>query len=77
MRIELLGKIVRKSGRTPWTPNLFNTIVETNKSQESAYEYGTWEYHPVYGTYSRIVYKRSPYTKAVIMVGREYKPVAV
>lgn len=35
--------------------------------------YGEWEYHPIYGSYSRIVYKKAKEEKSFVMIGREYK----
>ena len=37
--------------------------------------YGDWEYHPIYGIYSRIVYKKND--DMLIMIGRQYKELKV
>lgn len=34
--------------------------------------YDNWEYHPIYGTYTRIVYKKVG-KDSLIMFGRQYK----
>ena len=34
--------------------------------------YGNWEYHPVYGNCSRLIYKQVG-NHTLILVGREYK----
>lgn len=36
--------------------------------------YGPWEYHPVYGCYSRLVYKNVKFGRGTAwrMVGRQY-----
>ena len=38
--------------------------------------YSNWEYHPIYGIYSRIVYKKTD-KDSFAMVGREYKSLEV
>ena len=38
--------------------------------------YGNWEYHPIYGVYSRIVYKKAD-KDSLVMVGREYKSIEI
>lgn len=39
-------------------------------------EYGEWEYHPIYGACSRIVYRVIAKDR-MVMLGREYKPLLV
>lgn len=38
--------------------------------------YGNWEYHPIYGVYTRIVYKKVE-GGSYVMAGREYKSLEV
>ena len=38
--------------------------------------YGDWEYHPIYGVYTRIVYKKTD-KDSLIMFAREYKALEV
>ena len=38
--------------------------------------YDNWEYHPVYGVYTRIVYKRTD-KNSLVMVCREYKSLEI
>lgn len=40
------------------------------------YTYGDWEYHPAYGVYTRIVYKKVA-NDSFIMLGREYKSLEI
>lgn len=39
--------------------------------------YGNWEYHPIYGVYTRIVYKKKADKDSFVMVGREYKSIEI
>lgn len=38
--------------------------------------YGNWEYHPMYGIYTRIVYKKME-KDSLAIIGREYKSLEV
>lgn len=38
--------------------------------------YSNWEYHPIYGVYTRIVYKKVN-KDLLAMIGREYKVLEV
>ena len=38
--------------------------------------YGNWGYHPIYGVYTRIVYKKAD-KDSFVMVGREYKSIEI
>lgn len=38
--------------------------------------YSDWEYHPIYGICTRIVYEKTG-RDSLVMVGREYKKLAI
>ena len=38
--------------------------------------YSEWEYHPIYGVYTRIVYEMAK-EDTLVMIGREYRSLEI